>query len=88
MRIDFLSDLSEIDPDNDNLDISVRLDDGRTCTFIVATPNSIYRCMDNEGIAYFFGSPPVFVRRITLSNIREAVEALIKEPRWLEIYGS
>ena len=87
MQINFLSDVNEINPDNDNVDVSVTLDDGLAYTFVVATPNSIYACMDNEGIDYFFGSPPVFVRRITSSNIKDAVEALVKEPKWLEIYG-
>ena len=88
MQIEFLSDLNEVNPDDDNIDVSVTLDDGRVFTIVVATPNNIYRCMDNESVSYFFGSPPIFVRRLTLSNVREAVEALIKEPKWLEIYGN
>jgi hypothetical protein len=88
MEINFLSDVNEINPDNDNVDVNVTLGDGRAFTFVVATPNSIYGCMDNEGINYFFGSPPIFVRRLTLSNVKDAVEALIKEPKWLEIYSS
>ena len=88
MRINFLSAVNEIDPDNDNVDVEVILDDGREFTFVVATPNNIYWCMDNEGIDYFFGTPLLFVRRITMGSIENAVEALVKEPKWLEIYGS
>ncbi|WP_109488096.1 hypothetical protein [Occallatibacter savannae] len=87
MQIEFLSDVNEIDPDNDNIDVSVTLDDGHVYTFLLATPNNIYRCMENEGVGYFFGSPAIFVRRLTLSNVREAIEAVVKEPKWLEIYG-
>ena len=87
MRIDFLSDFNQINPDNDNIDVCVTLDDGRVYTLLVATPNNIYWCMENEGVPYFFGSPPVFVRTLTVENIREAVEALVKEPKWLEVYG-
>jgi len=36
MRVDFLSDVNEIDPENDNVDITVTLDDGRIYTFVVA----------------------------------------------------
>lgn len=88
MQINFLSDFTEINPDNDNVDVNVTLDDGREYTFVVATPNNIYWCTDNEGVDYFFGAPPIFVRRLTLSNIQGAVEALVKEPKMLERYSS
>jgi hypothetical protein len=88
MQIEFLSLESEIDPDNDNGDVALHLDDGRTYTFVVATPNNIYWCMDNEDVDYFFGEPPLFVRRRTRENVERAFLALLGEPRWLEVYGS
>lgn len=88
MKIEFLSSEEEINPENDNADVVLRLDDGREYTFVVATPNNIYRCMNNESIDYFFGVPPLFVRKLTRSNVELAVAALLKDPEWLQVYGS
>lgn len=72
MRIDCLSDVNKIDPNSDNVDIHVTLDDGREHPLTAATPSNIFWrmdnwCMDNEGLDYFFGSPPIFVRQLTES---------------------
>jgi hypothetical protein len=88
MRIEFLSLETKIDPDNDNVDVALHLDDGRTYDFVVATPNNIYWCMDNEGVDHFFAEPPLFVRRLTRENVERAFVALLEEPRLLEVYGS
>ena len=88
MRIEFLSLEEEINPENDNVDVVLHLEDGREYTFVVATPNNIYRCMDSESIDHFFGVPPLFVRRLTRNNVELAVAALLKEPDWLEVYGT
>jgi len=88
MRIEFVSPENEIDPENDNVDVVVRLDDGRAFGLLVATPNNIYRCMDGEQIDYYFGVPPVFVRRLTRQVVKDAVIALLDRPEWLEVYGS
>ncbi len=46
-------------------------------SFVVATPNNIFWCMENEGIDYFTCfPPPVFVRRITPDNIERALHDL------------
>jgi hypothetical protein len=63
--INYLSDLADCNPENDNLDVHVLLDDGREFTFTVATPNNIFCCMENEGTDYFFGDPMVFVKSLT-----------------------
>ena len=88
MRIDILSSVEDINPDNDNIDVALSLDDGRVYTFLVATPTNIYSCMDNEKIDYFFGTPPLFVRRLTRENIERAVLALLEAPDWLDVYGT
>jgi hypothetical protein len=86
--MEFVSPESEINPENDNVDVFLHLDDGRTYSFVVATPNNIYWCMDNESVNYFFGVPPLFVRKLTRSNVEVAVAALLEDPQWLEVYGS
>jgi hypothetical protein len=90
MRIEFVSPIEEIDQANDNVDVFLRLDDGRVYSFIVATPNNIYRCMHNEGLDYFFGVPPVFVERMTQENVERALKASVTEDdgKWLSVYGA
>jgi hypothetical protein len=84
-----VSSLGDVDPDNDNVDVHVHLEDGRVYSFLLATPRNIYWCMDNERIDYFFGVPPVLVRQLTADNIRRALEAIVAEDsgKWLQVYG-
>jgi hypothetical protein len=88
MKIDFVSPEEKINPDNDNVDVLVRLDDGRVFALLIATPSNIYWCMDNEAHDYYFGTPPLFVRTLTRRNVENAVGALIQKPEWLNVYGS
>lgn len=87
--IEYLCQLSEINPEHDNFDIHVTLEDGRDFTFVVATPNNVFWCMENEGIDYFFGQPMLFVKCLTPENIEKAVRAIVEEDngRWLSVYG-
>ncbi len=87
--INYLSDWAEVNALNDNIDVSVVLDDERQYTFVVATPNNVFWCMENEGQDYFFGTPMLFVKSLTVENIERAVTAIVTEDhgRWLEIYG-
>lgn len=94
MRIESImypSPLEKSDPKNDNVDVHVQLDDGSVYSFLVATPNNIRRCMENEGIDYFFSYPPVvLVHRLTADNIERALRALLlgeKRELWLGLYG-
>ena len=89
-RIVFPSPIEEVDPENDNVDVHVHLEDGRIFSFLLATPNNIFWCMENEGTDYFFGyPPPVFVNRLTTANVERALNALLSEnkEKWLAVYG-
>ena len=88
MRIEFLSPESEIDPDNDNVDVMAILDDGKEYIFLIATPANIVWCMDNEGLDYSFGVPPLLVRRLTRENVNMAIQALFEDPIHWNIYGT
>jgi hypothetical protein len=90
MRIEFVSPIEEIEEENDNVDVFLHLDDGRAHSFVVATPNNIYRCMHNGGLDYFFGVPPVFVERMTPENVERALRAIVTEygGKWLSVYGA
>lgn len=89
-EIRYLTPLSEIDENNDNIDIQVLLDDGRLFSFFIATPCNIEWCMNNEGIEYYFGVPPLFVKTINDNTIWKAINAILSENdgRWFEVYGT
>src|SRR5580704_11141725 len=78
MQLEFVGPIAEINPDNDNVDVFLHLDDGRTFAFLVATPNNIYWCMENESVDYFFGEPPVLVQRITQESVERALNSLVE----------
>ncbi len=88
--IQYVCSLRDVDPDNDNLDVHVRLSDGRVYSFLLATPSNIYKCMTNEGNEYFFGTPPVFATVLDRMHVETALRALLSEDdgRWLETYGT
>jgi hypothetical protein len=90
MEIKYLTPLSDVNPENDNIDVHVRLDDGRVFSFVVVTPNNIFWCMENEGIDYYFGTPPLFVRLLNEDCVEKAIQAILTEDngRWLEVYGT
>lgn len=90
MHITYVGALEEVDPENDNIDVHVELNDGRVFSLLVMTPNNIFWCMENEGVDYYFGTPPVFVRLLNRDCIEKAIEALVAEDngRWLGVYGT
>jgi hypothetical protein len=77
-------------PEDDNVDILLRLGDGRVYSCLFATPKNIYWCMQNEGVPYYFGEPPVFVKTLTPQMIEQALKAMVQEDdgKWLAVYGS
>ncbi|HSS99686.1 MAG TPA: hypothetical protein VLK33_21780 [Terriglobales bacterium] len=87
--IAYLSELSDVNPEHDNIDVHVSLHDDREFTFVIATPNNIFWCMENDGIDYFFGEPMLFVKSLTAENIQKAIKAIVEEDngRWLTVYG-
>ena len=89
MTIKYLTPPEMVNPENDNVDVHVHLDDGRVYSFVVATPNNIFWCMANEGIDYYFGTPPLFVRLLNRQCVENAIHAILTEDngRWLQVYG-
>ena len=90
MEIRYITPLEDVNPENDNIDVHVRLEDGRIYSCTVATPNNIFWCMANEGIDYYFGNPPLFVRLLDKDCVEKAVQAIVTEDegRWLDVYGT
>ncbi len=89
MRVEFIGGIEQCDPNNSNADVLLHLDDGRVFKFLVATPNNIYWCMENEQNDHYFGVPPVFVKQMTVENVERAMRALIESgEEMLKTFGS
>jgi hypothetical protein len=88
-EIQYLSSIEDVDQENDNIDVSIQLQDGRQYGLVVATPNNIFECMANDGNDYFFGTPILFVKVLDRTHIEKAIHALLSEDegRWLSVYG-
>lgn len=89
LRIEPINPLDECELEHDSIDVHATLADGRVYLFEIATPNCVYDWMANEGSPFFVGEPTVFVERLTLENIRQAIQSIIDaSPRILEKYGT
>ena len=78
-----------LDPDNDNMDVFVEIEDGTVFTFVVWTPANFYDQMDRDDVDYLMpGRPPIVVRKLTDENIRNAMEAFLEENNgyWFKVY--
>ncbi len=89
IEIQYLSPIDDVDPENDNIDVHIRLGDGRLYSLVIGTPTNVFQCMANEGIDYFFGTPLLFVRVLDQVHVEKAIRALLSEDggRWLDVYG-
>lgn len=90
VKVAFVGGTEDLDPEEGNSDVHVLLSDGSLYSFLVATPKNIEWCMENEATDFYFGFPPLLVRRLSQECVQRAIEALIEEEdgRWLEVYGS
>lgn len=90
-RIAYPSPIEDSNPENDNADVHVFLDDGRTYSFLFATPSNIIWCMENEDTDHFFSfPPPVFVDRLTSDNVERTLRTMLSSDgnKWLDVYGA
>lgn len=81
--------LTEINPQDDNLDVCVTFADGQTCTFVFATPQNLVTLMAGEGKPYLQpGLPFLFVQELTDGNIRACLDAISDDQAAKNIYGA
>jgi len=94
MRIEsitFLSPLEDIDDIFDyNMDVSVKLENGRTYVVVVGTPKNLSRLMDNEKSDFLSpGDPIVIVRKITKEVVEKAIQAYAEDQAYyLKFYAA
>nr|YP_004376599.1 hypothetical protein FispC_p034 [Fistulifera solaris]BAK18965.1 hypothetical protein [Fistulifera solaris] len=89
INISILDDLTQIDIENDNIDVSVETDDGYTYTLSLATLKHVQFLMDKEKIDYYgLGYPFIIVNKLTPTTIEEAVKAFAEKDGgyWLKVY--
>lgn len=86
----FPFDWNSIDPLSDNIDVCVRLEDGRSYTFVVTTPTGLTELMKKDGLPYLKpGLPFLVVERITEDIIQQLIlEYLDTDDVYLKIYGT
>jgi hypothetical protein len=87
-KIEYPTLLSEINADNDNIDVFVTCNDGEHYVFVFATPENLKTLMDKERQPFIAPKLPfVIVAKLIAENIERAIQALFDEPNYLYIYG-
>lgn len=89
--ITFLSDLKDVkDIFDDNMDVSVNLENGRNYVVVVGTPKNFLRLMENEKSDFLSpGDPIVIVKKMTKEVIEEAIQAYAEDDAYfLKFYSA
>jgi hypothetical protein len=89
--ISFLSPLEDIDDIFDsNMDVAVKLDDGRTYVVVVGTPKNLLRLMENEKSDFLSpGDPIVIVKKMTKEVVEKAIQAYAEDQAYyLKFYSA
>ena len=89
--ITFLSDLKDVkDIFDDNMDVSVKLENGRNYVLVVGTPKNLLRLMENEKSDFLSpGDPIVIVKKMTKEVIEEAIKAYAEDDAYcLKFYSA
>lgn len=80
--------LSEVvDIFNDNIDVFIKLEDGKSYSVVVTTPINIMKYMEDEGLNYLPAShPKIIVKSLTEDNIYHAVKSYSEDNAfWLKL---
>lgn len=84
----FPTPLSNVDENNDNIDVCIELPNRFRYTFVVATPQNLQKLMKTNKMPYVTpGAPMLIVEQLTEVNIRLIIEKVIEDPVMLHIYG-
>ena len=89
--ISFLGSLEDIDDIFDyNMDVSVKLENGRTYVVVVGTPKNLLRLMENENSDFLSpGDPIVIVKKMTKEVVEEAIQAYAEDEAYcLKFYAA
>jgi len=74
---------------NDNIDVFVDLENGRSYTVIVGTYQNVLSLLNQENSNFLTpGEPMIIVRKLTMEVIEEAIQAYATcgDAHWLKLY--
>jgi hypothetical protein len=79
--IDFLSSIEDIDDIfDDNMDVSVDLENGRNYVVVIGTPKNLLKLMENEKSNFLSpGDPIIIVKKMTKEVVEEAIKAYVDD---------
>jgi hypothetical protein len=90
--IDFLSSIEDIDDIfDDNMDVSVDLENGRNYVVVVGTPKNLLKLMENEKSNFLSpGDPIIIVKKMTKEVVEEAIKAYVDDDdaHYLKFYAA
>ncbi len=89
--INFLSPIEDIDDIfDDNMDVSVNLENGLNYVVVVGTPKNLLRLMENEKSNFLSpGDPIVVVKKMTKEVVEEAIQAYADDDaHYLKFYAA
>ena len=89
--ITFLSDLKDVkDIFDDNMDVSVNLENGKNYVVVVGTPKNLLRLMENEKSDFLSpGDPIIIVKKMTKEVIEQAIKAYAEDSAYyLKFYSA
>ena len=89
--ITFLSDLKDVkDIFDDNMDVSVNLENGKNYVVVVGTPKNLLRLMENEKSDFLSpGDPIIIVKKMTKEVVKEAIQAYAENDEYcLKFYST
>ena len=89
--ITFLSDLKDVkDIFDDNMDVAVKLENGRDYVLVVGTPKNLLTLMEDEKSDFLSpGDPIVIVKKMTKEVIEEAIKAYAEDDAYcLKFYSA
>lgn len=71
---------------NDNADVTVELEDGRTFSFTAFTPLNLMSVMGAEAVPYFLCEDMLVLNSINEANVRAAVTEMLEDDN-IERFG-
>lgn len=76
------------DIENDNVDVSIELEDGREYNVLVVTYKNILSLINDEESDFLFPmGPMIVVKELNMENIERAIEAYAEDDAdWLKLY--
>lgn len=78
-----------VNPENDNIDVCLTFSDGRSFTFVVATPENLKFLMKQEGKPYLSpGAPMLIAEKLTPEAVTGLLRELVQDEALLARYGS